>query len=111
YTELVTASGIDRDLVNLNFVSLDGNSAYDRLFISPQLPRNNSGQVVPSWMKRYAHCAKGGWWCSGLDPLNDWQPMEWGTFKPNFPAKNQDGKVIKYEHPPSISYAIVFVCV
>jgi Domain of unknown function (DUF3854) len=103
YTELVTASGIDRDLVTLNFISLAGNSAYDRLFISPQLPRNNSGQVVPSWMKRYAHCAKGGWWCSGLDPLNDWQAMEWGTFKPNSPAKNPDGKVIKYEHPPSTS--------
>jgi hypothetical protein len=103
YTELVAASGIDRDLVTLNFISLDGNSAYDRLFISPQLPRNNSGQVVQSWMKRYAHCAKGGWWCSGLDPLNDWQAMEWGTFKPNSPAKNQDGKIIKYEHPPSSS--------
>jgi Domain of unknown function (DUF3854) len=102
YTELVTDSGIDRDLVTLNFASLDRNSAYDRLFISPQLPRNNSGQIVPSWMKRYAHCAKGGWWCNGLDPLNDWQPMEWGTFKPNSPAKNQDGKVIKYEHPPSV---------
>ena len=103
YAELVTASGIDRDLVTLNFTSLDGNSAYDRLFISPQLPRNNSGQVIPSWLRRYSHCAKGGWWCSGLDPLNDWQPMEWGTFKPNFPTKNQDGKTIKYEHPPSVS--------
>ena len=103
YTELVTASGIDRDLVTLNFTSLDGNSAYDRLFISPQLPRNNSGQIIPSWMRRYQHCAKGGWWCNGLDPVNDWQPMEWGTFKPNLPAKNQDGKLIKYEHPPSIS--------
>jgi Domain of unknown function (DUF3854) len=103
HTELVTASNIDRALVSLNFKSLQGNSAYDRLFISPQIPRNNSGQVIPSWMKRYNHCAKGGWWCGGLDPLNNWQSMEWGTFKPNSPAKNQDGKIIKYEHPPSIS--------
>jgi hypothetical protein len=103
YTELVTASGIDRDLVTLNFRSLDSSSVYDRLFISPQLPRNNSGQVVQSWMKRYTHCAKGGWWCSGLDPLNDWQVMEWGTFKPNSPAKNPEGKIIKYEHPPSVA--------
>jgi Domain of unknown function (DUF3854) len=105
-TELVTASNIDRTLVTLNFGSLKGNSAYDRLFISPHIPRNNSGQVVPSWMKRYSHCAKGGWWCSGLDPLNNWQSMEWGTFKPNSPAKNQEGKIIKYEHPPSISTRI-----
>ena len=103
YTELVTASGIDRDLVALNFRSLEGNSAYNRLFISSQLPRTNNGQVTPSWMRRYAHCAQGGWWCEGLDPLNNWQPMEWGTFKPNFPAKNKDEKIIKYEHPPQIS--------
>ncbi len=102
HTELVTASGIDRALVGLNFISLDGNSAYDRLFISPQIPRNNSGQVIPSWMRRYAHCIQGGWWCSGLDPLNKWQPMEWGTFKPKLPAKNSEGKVIKYEHPPHV---------
>jgi hypothetical protein len=103
HIELVDASNIDRLLVALNFRSLRGNSAYDRLFISSQIPRNNSGQVVTSWMKRYSHCAKGGWWCAGLDPLNDWQAMEWGTFKPNSPAKNRDDKVIKYEHPPSIS--------
>ena len=103
YTELVTGSNIDRSLINLNFESLQGNSAYDRLFISSQIPRTNSGQVSPSWMRRYYHCANGGWWCNGLDPLNNWQQMEWGTFKPNYPAKNQDEKVIKYEHPPSIS--------
>jgi hypothetical protein len=103
YTELVIASGIDRDLVALNFRSVEGNSAYDRLFISPQLPRTNNGQVTPSWMRRYRHCAKGGWWCAGLDPSNNWQPMEWGTFKPNCPTKGRDGKVIKYEHPPNIS--------
>jgi hypothetical protein len=102
-TELIGASGINPSLVSLNFVSIEGNSTYDRLLISPELPRNNIGQITPSWMRRYNHCAKGGWWCSGLDPLNSWQPMEWGTFKPDFPVKNQDGKLIKYEHPPQIA--------
>ncbi len=37
----------------------------------------------------------------GLDPLNNWQMMEWGCFKPNQPRQNQNGKSIKYEHPPS----------
>jgi hypothetical protein len=100
HTELISASGINPLLVSLNFRSIEGNSTYDRLLISPDLPRNNIGQITPSWMRRYSHCGKGGWWCSGLDPLNNWQPMEWGTFKPDFPAKNQDNKVIKYEHPP-----------
>jgi Domain of unknown function (DUF3854) len=103
YIELVNNSSIDRSLVILNFRSLHDNSAYDRLFISPQIPRNNSGQVIPSWMRRYHHCAKGGWWCSGLDPFNNWQSMEWGTFKPDLPAKDRDEKVIKYEHPPQVS--------
>lgn len=103
YKELVTDSGIDQALVMLNFDSLEGHSVYDRIFTSSQIPRTNGGQITPRWMKRYAHCAKGGWWCSGLDPLNDWKPMEWGTFKPKLPTKNQDGKIIKYEHPPSTS--------
>ncbi|MHC5832827.1 MAG: hypothetical protein ACYT04_96795, partial [Nostoc sp.] len=48
-----------------------------------------------------AHITEGGWWCSGLDPLNNWQMMEWGCFKPNQPRQNHNGKSIKYEHPPS----------
>lgn len=108
HTELIGTSGINPSLVALNFVSIEGNSVYDRLLISPELPRNNIGQITPSWMRRYHHCTKGGWWCSGLDPLNDWQSMEWGTFKPDLPlAKpsscgidNREDKVIKYEHPP-----------
>jgi Domain of unknown function (DUF3854) len=103
YTELVNDSNIDRALVALNFGSLVGNSAYDRLLISPQIPRANNGQIKPSWMRRYQHCTQGGWWCAGLDPLNDWKSMEWGTFKPNVPAKNREGKVIKYEHPPQLA--------
>jgi hypothetical protein len=105
-TELISASGIDRELVALNFSSLEGNIVYDRLFISPELTRNNNGQVTPGWMRRYKHCRQGGWWCSGLDPLNNWQLMEWGTFKPDHPTKNQDNKIIKYEHPPNASTRI-----
>jgi hypothetical protein len=102
YAELVNDSNIDRALVALNFASLAGSYVYNRLFISPQIPRANNGQVKPGWMRRYQHCDQGGWWCGGLDPLNNWQPMDWGAFKPNFPAKNRDGKVIKYEHPPQV---------
>ena len=50
--------------------------------------------------RRYSHLAKGGWWCSGLDPLDGWKPMQWGCFKPNDPRISKDkGKPIKYEHP------------
>ena len=99
--ELVKSSGINFDLINLKFQSLQGLNAYEYLLISKQLPRTNTGMIKSAWLQRYNHITEGGWWCSGLDPLNDWQKMEWGCFKPNQPRQNQKGKSIKYEHPPS----------
>ncbi|BAZ31507.1 hypothetical protein NIES4074_39800 [Cylindrospermum sp. NIES-4074] len=99
--ELVKGSGIDLHLVKLNFKFLQGATAYEYLLISEQLPRTNTGMLKNSWLQRYAHITEGGWWCSGLDPLNNWQMMEWGCFKPSQPRQNQNGKSIKYEHPPS----------
>ncbi|AFY35049.1 plasmid replication protein, CyRepA1 family [Calothrix sp. PCC 7507] len=99
--ELVKSSGIDLHMVRLNFLSLQGINAYEYLLISELLPRNNTGMVKGGWLQRYAHITEGGWWCSGLDPLNNWQIMEWGCFKPNQPRQNNNGKSIKYEHPPS----------
>ena len=99
--ELVKSSGIDLHLVQLNFRSLQGVTAYEYLLISELLPRTNTGMVKSGWLQRYAHITEGGWWCSGLDPLNNWQMMEWGCFKPNQPRQNHNGKSIKYEHPPS----------
>jgi Domain of unknown function (DUF3854) len=98
--ELVRGSGIDSDIASLNFSSLQDKGAYDYLLISEQVPRTNTGMVRSSWLQRYAHVSSGGWWCSGLDPLNNWETMEWGCFKPNQPRLNQKGKSIKYEHPP-----------
>lgn len=100
FDELVRDSGIDSDIASLNFSSLQDNGAYDYLLISEQVPRTNTGMVRNSWLQRYAHVSSGGWWCSGLDPLNNWESMEWGCFKPNQPRLNQKGKNIKYEHPP-----------
>jgi Domain of unknown function (DUF3854) len=99
--ELVKSSGIDLHLSQLNFKSLQGVTAYEYLLISEHLPRTNTGMVKNGWLQRYNHVTAGGWWCSGLDPLNDWQMMEWGCFKPNQPRIHQNGKSIKYEHPPS----------
>ncbi|AFZ57782.1 DUF3854 domain-containing protein [Anabaena cylindrica FACHB-243] len=99
--ELVKSSSIDLHLARLNFKSLQGVNAYDYLLISEQLPRTNTGMIKSGWLQRYNHITEGGWWCSGRDPLNNWQMMEWGCFKPSQPRQNQNGKSIKYEHPPS----------
>lgn len=100
--ELAVGSGIDNELVHLNFCSLSGMAVYDSLLISNQLPRTNTGRLTDTWLQRYTHVEQGGWWCSGLDPLKAWQPMEWGCFKPDVPFVNHKGKLIKYEHPPAM---------
>jgi hypothetical protein len=104
--ELVKSSGINLDLICLNFKSLQSTNAYEYLLISDKLPRTNTGMIKSAWLQRYTHISEGGWWCSGLDPLNNWHKMEWGCFKPNQPRQNQKGKSIKYEHPPSTATRI-----
>ncbi|MBD2451627.1 DUF3854 domain-containing protein [Nostoc sp. FACHB-152] len=99
--ELVKGSSIDLHLAQMNFKSLQGAIAYEYLLISELLPRTNTGMVKSGWLQRYSHITAGGWWCAGLDPLNNWQSMEWGCFKPNQPRLKDNGKAIKYEHPPS----------
>lgn len=100
------ASGVDPDLIALNVQTLSGDSPYPYLLYEINAA---SSRVHPDaqwrWArKHYSHIEHGGWWCSGLDPLNNWQPMYWGCFKPHQPRNTFDpkGKIkpVKYEHPP-----------
>jgi hypothetical protein len=100
------ASAIDPDLIALNVQILSGDTPYPYLLYEINAA---SGRVHPDaqwrWArKHYSHIEHGGWWCSGLDPLNNWQPMYWGCFKPHQPRNAFDpkGKIkpVKYEHPP-----------
>jgi hypothetical protein len=100
------ASAIDPDLIALNVQILSGDTPYQYLLYEINAA---SGRVHPDaqwrWArKHYSHIEHGGWWCSGLDPLNNWQPMYWGCFKPHQPRNAFDpkGKIkpVKYEHPP-----------
>ena len=94
-------SGIAPEIIWDNIGSLAGATPYDYLCYSDRLERTNTGRLVSHLIRQYAHTEQGGWWCSGLDPLNNWQPMLWGCFKPDSPRLNLDsGKQIKYEHPP-----------
>ena len=48
--------------------------------------------------------ASGGWWCSGLDPLDGWAPMAWGCFRPDVPRWDQEKEAWRrYEHPAKLT--------
>ena len=66
---------------------------------------------VRSLLQRYDHLNAGGWWVSGLDPLNNWQRMEWGQFKPLTPRTSHSNpdKIIKYETPPKVTPRAIFL--
>ncbi len=43
-----------------------------------------------------------GWWVNGIDPFDQWQPMQWGRFKPDSATPVVDrtqGKAAKYLSP------------
>jgi hypothetical protein len=108
-------SGIDPEIIGANLHSLDGSgldgtSPYDYLCYAPHLSRNNSGRLASHILRRYRHTEAGGWWCQGLDPLNGWEPMLWGCFKPDRPIVNpSSGKPIKYEHPLKLKTRAFFL--
>lgn len=99
------ASLIDPDITNLNVKSLSRNAPYDYLCYSDKLKRLNTGALNSFWMRRYAHIYKGGWWCSGIDVFTG-EDSQWGCFKSDEKHIDDEGKPIKYEHPPKIATEI-----
>jgi hypothetical protein len=102
-------SAISDSFIENNFQSIYGEASYE-LLLSDAIAQLGDGKLVPhtdqyvtadikKYYRLYKHCLDGGWWCSGLDPLDNWGKMNWGCFKPNQPRLNQEGKSIKYEHP------------
>lgn len=93
-------SGVDPSIIALNVETLTDtatNHYSDSLFpIAERLNWNLTrfGQKTRSKLR--------GWWVSGLDPLNDWQRMFWGRFKPDAatPVLDRDkGLPAKYLSP------------
>ncbi|WP_237088430.1 plasmid replication protein, CyRepA1 family [Nostoc sp. PCC 7120 = FACHB-418] len=78
-------SGVDEKLILLNVRSLLGDEIYEYLLYAlPQTARRNDGRLRFGYLRLYAHITN-AWWVSGLDPLNDWLPMDWGRLKPDCP--------------------------
>jgi hypothetical protein len=92
-------SGVDPMLIRLNVQTLTAAQVdpYSREMQYPIAERLN--WRVNRWSQSKA---LRGWWVSGVDPLNHWQPMTWGRFKPDADTPVFDktkGKAAKYLSP------------
>ena len=107
------ASAVDPGIIALNVISVSGTAAYDYLFYGQNVPRRNDGRLRDGVLKKYRHIEGLNWWCSGVDPLNDYSPMMWGGMKPDHPRRdlNKVLKFIKYEHPLRVPTRAFFLAV
>ena len=106
YRQEWQASGVATEIIDFNVLHLDSNAAYSYLLYSQDLPRRNDRRLTNQYLQKYRHIEHGGWWVSGLDPLNNWSESLWGQFKPNQPRTDSQGKPIKYETPPKTPTSI-----
>ncbi|MEO1401912.1 MAG: DUF3854 domain-containing protein [Cyanobacteria bacterium J06635_1] len=124
WKELTLGSAIAPEIAAANFQSLAGDDVLERLADHAlDALGGHSAQYATGPVRRiqktYESVTEGGWWCSGLDPLNDWAPMEWGQFKPDYPREgwqegadgkwHPTGKLIKYEAPRGVSQRAHFL--
>lgn len=108
YHELAVSSAIHPELIERNFIHIAGDTVFNYLFISNAIPRLNAGRVTSPFLKLYQYAIIGGMWISGLDPFNNWQPMEWGRFKPTQGRIDKNGKIVKYESPPKTPNRVTY---
>lgn len=92
-------SGIHPDLIRLNLESLDDGDTEAGGEATFSASSRLNAKVT-----RFGHQSARslrGWWVSGLDPLNNWEKMEWGRFKPDpsSPLIDASGKLRKYSSP------------
>ena len=102
-------SGVDPDIVTLNVRTLD-DLAID------ESSREVSAPIADllNWkFTRFGYQVKQsirGWWVNGVDPLNDFKPMEWGRFKPDIPfSDRKKNKPQKYASPYAVSSRATFL--
>jgi Domain of unknown function (DUF3854) len=102
----LNASAIHPDIQRLNFRPVRGQEVYELLLSEAKGNKGawaDQGIVtapVKRLLDRYECLTEGGWWVSGVDPLNNWEPMAWGQFKGDRPRMDgQTGKPLKYNAP------------
>lgn len=109
-------SAVAPEIIAANVESLSGHSAIEVILYAffEQHPSPYVTVPIRQQLDRYAPLAAGGWYVNGLDPLNGWQRMEWGRFKPDVPrieTKDGKSKPIKYESPLKTRTRATFLAV
>ncbi|MBD2234878.1 plasmid replication protein, CyRepA1 family [Phormidium tenue] len=92
------------EIIQANVSSIEGQEVIERLAGHKLGAIGGWGSqyvtgAVGSILQRYENSAQGGWWVSGLDPLNNWAPLDWGQFKADTPDLDGKGKPKKYTSP------------
>jgi Domain of unknown function (DUF3854) len=92
-------SGVDAQIIHLNVQTLSDNEVdHHRREMQYPIAEKLNWKVTRSGRRK----ALRGWWVSGIDPLNGWQQMLWGRFKPDAATPVMDrakGKPAKYLSP------------
>lgn len=91
-------SGVDPEIVHRNVKTLE-DTEFDPFTREANYP---IAELLNWKVTRFGNQAREsvrGWWVSGVDPLNHWQRMDWGRFKPDTPIVDQKNKPAKYLSP------------
>ena len=112
----ILASGVSREITEANFRSFSGQTALEIMTEEAiaKVQRVESYPTEPAKriLKRNENVLDGGWFVNGLDPINNWERMQWGQFKPNTPRLDpKKGKAIKYQSPEGLEARAIFLAI
>jgi hypothetical protein len=117
WREWVVGSGVHPNIVAANVERLTGQEALEALLYAAIPDQGHNRHYLTATaarlFDRYDHITEGGWAVSGVDPLNNWQRMQWLQFKPDHPRPDpgKPGKFVKYETPPKAESRALFLWV
>lgn len=83
-------SGVDPDIIDLNLESLEDTSCLLGGEVEYPIEERLDRKVIR--FGRQTRPYIGGWWVSGVDPLDDFKRMAWGRFKPDSDTPIRDWK-------------------
>lgn len=107
------ASGVSPEIISANIRSYSGQTALEIVtevaIAKAQRVESYLTEPAKKILKRNENVTDGGWYVTGIDPLNNWERMEWGQFKPNTPRLDKKGKPVKYQSPESCEARAIFL--